>query len=150
MLRIRQAERADVPQIVALLYDDPQGSIREDLSDAALPRYLAAFDEMGQDDNCTLLIADFDGQIAGYLQMNVIAGLSHRGTRRCLIEDIRIAADRRGQGYGRQLLQAALRRAAEQGCGLAELFAHTARDEARAFYLANGFTGDHHGFRRTL
>ncbi len=147
---IREAVAADVPQIVALLHDDPQGARRESLSPEVLPRYQAAFARITNDPQAVLLVAEMDGAVVGCLQMNMLAGLSYQGITRALIEDVRVATLYRGRGLGRQLMDAATALAKARGCGLVELFVHNERADAHAFYEACGFEGQHRGYRRRL
>ncbi len=147
---IREAVAADVPQIVALLYDDPQGARRESLSPELLPRYQSAFAQIASDPQAVLLVVEMDGAVVGCLQMNMLAGLSYQGITRALIEDVRIATAYRGRGQGRQLMDAATALATARGCGLVELFVHNERADAHAFYEACGFEEQHRGYRRQL
>ena len=56
----REATRADVPAVVALLADDMLGQRRE--SAGAAP-YLAAFDAMQDEGGNRLVVADEDGRV---------------------------------------------------------------------------------------
>lgn len=149
-ITISNARSTDVSKIVSLLADDPIGQQREDVSHNAHVTYVNAFEAALADPNCTILVARSGTDTIGCIQMNVIAGLSYRGIKRVLIEDMRISTAFRGKGIGRLLLEAALHEAQAQGCGLAELFAHQDRKDAHAFYEACGFHSNHKGFRKML
>lgn len=144
-VEITEATQADLLQIVGLLADDSLGRVRE--NPAQQHRYQRAFQSMTNDPNCLVLVARLHDTIVGCLQMNIIAGLSYQGAKRCLIEDVRVANDLRQQGIGRKLIAAALDQAKGHGCEMAELFAHADRSNARAFYQALGFISCHRGFR---
>jgi len=149
-ITISQATAHDVAAIIVLLADDPVGETREDTSEKASEIYARAFADALSDPQCTILVGRHGSEVIGCVQLNVISGLSYKGTKRALIEDMRVRADFRGQGLGRKLLDAALQQAKSSGCGLAELFAHADRLEAHKFYEACGFLGAHKGFRKVL
>jgi ribosomal protein S18 acetylase RimI-like enzyme len=150
MVEVRQAKASDIPKVVRLLWDDDQGRLRESLSEDAIPQYDEAFAEIENDPNCDLLVAIDDDVVVGCIQINILSGLSYRGIRRCLVEDVRILRTSRGKGYGRRLLEAASSRATDKGCKMIELFVHQDRKDAQAFYEACGFEGNHTGYRRQL
>ena len=150
VLTIRTAKTTDLDAVLNLLWDDPQGRPREDLSDEARPRYLAAFQEIERDDSHCLLVALADGQVAGCAQVSILPGLSYRGIRRALIEDVRVSSAERGKGFGRQLIDAACQHAADAGCEMIELFVHQDRGGAHQFYRQCGFEDLHRGFRKRL
>lgn len=150
MMTTRQAKVTDIPALVELLWDDPQGSLRENPSDEARPKYLAAVNEIVSDPNCHLLVAVEGNRVVGCVQINILTGMSYQGIRRGLIEDMRIARTCRGTGYSRAMLDAACEHAFNKGCKMIELFVHEDRKEAHTFYEACGFAGHHKGYRRQL
>jgi hypothetical protein len=99
MVIFRDARRADVPSIVALLADDMLGASRETALNGA---YWAAFDQIAADSNNRLIVAEIDGRIAGTLQLTMLPGLSRHGMLRAQIEAVRVAgrAARTGTGPG--------------------------------------------------
>ncbi len=86
---IRPAVADDLPAIVAMLADDPLGADREDASAPMHPRYQQAFAAISADFNQHLVVADFDGEVIGTLQLSVIPGLSRRGASKGLIQAVR-------------------------------------------------------------
>ncbi|WP_166385514.1 GNAT family N-acetyltransferase [Catellatospora methionotrophica] len=147
-LEIRRATLADVPVIVAMLADDPLGATRE--GDPADPAYARAFALLDADPHQLLAVAERDGQVVGTLQLTVIAGLSRRGMSRALIEAVRVRADQRGHGTGRQLIQWAIDRARAEGCGLVQLTTDRSRTDAHRFYEGLGFAATHVGMKLAL
>lgn len=143
----REASRADVPQVVALLADDMLGRTREG---AGLDVYLAAFDAMQQEGHNHLIVAEQDGRVVACYQLILMSGLSLSATRRAEIEAVRVAADLRGQGLGALLVADAEARARAAGCALIQLTTNAARTEARRFYEGLGFTGSHIGFKKPI
>ena len=147
MVIFRDARRAEVPQIVALLADDVLGAGREAEVDDA---YWAAFDDIAADPRNRLIVAEADGQLAGTLQLTVLPGLSRHGTLRAQIEGVRIAAAWRGQGLGRTMIEWAVDAARQRGCGLVQLTSDKRRPGAIRFYQSLGFEPSHEGFKLPL
>lgn len=144
---IRIALREDVPAILALLMDDDLKKLSENV---ALTDYDAAFDVIADDVNQILAVATLGGDVAGCLQITFIPGLSRGGMWRAHIEAVRIARSRRGKGLGTVLLNWALARCKERGCGLVQLLSDSKRAEAHRFYEFLGFKATHLGFKLYL
>jgi len=147
---IRIARREDVPTIVALLADDPLGRRRETNSDPPPPAYWQAFDDIAGQTGNFLLVAERGSAVAGCLQLTVIPGLSRRGTKRGLIEAVRVAAAYRGQGVGEALVRHAIEIARAEGCGLVQLTSDKSRPDAHRFYERIGFVASHVGMKLSL
>lgn len=147
MIAFRDAQRADVPAVIALLADDDYGAKRET---GALGDYLAAFDAMKAEGTNHLIVGEMNGRIVATYQLTFITGLSHRATRRAQVESVRVATDLRGQGIGRQMMDDAENRARKAGCRLMQLTTQKGRNRAQAFYDSLGFTPSHIGYKRDL
>ena len=148
MLRCRDATRADVPAILALLEDDMLGATRE--GDDPAP-YFAAFDAMQNEEGNHLIVGEVEGHgIAATCQLTFISGLSLRASRRAQVESVRVASALRGQGLGAQLFAEVERRAREAGCALIQLTMNRSRTSSASFYEALGFTASHVGYKRDL
>lgn len=147
-LTVRQAHRADVAAIVAMLADDPLGATREAPDDPA--PYLAAFTAIDADPNQYLAVAEVGGELVGTLQLTYLPGLSHRGAWRAQIEAVRVARSHRGGGLGTALVRWAVDTAREHGCHLVQLSSNASRTDAHRFYTRLGFTASHVGFKLTL
>lgn len=146
-LTFRDATRDDVPAILAMLRDDALGAGRET---AGIDAYLAAFDAVREEAGNEIVVAEEDGRIVATFQITFISGLSLRAARRALVESVRVAADRRGRGIGRTMMEEAERRARQAGCALIQLTSNASRDRARAFYESLGYEASHTGFKRML
>jgi ribosomal protein S18 acetylase RimI-like enzyme len=143
---IRRARRDDVGTIVAMLADDPLGSGRERLEQPLPSSYFEAFETLDRDPNIQLVVAvEQGGGVVGCLQLCILPGLSSQGASRALIEDVRVASDRRSRGIGEQLVQWAVARARAKGCKLVELLTHSSRVDAQRFYARLGFSASHVG-----
>ncbi|WP_371480798.1 N-acetyltransferase family protein [Kitasatospora sp. NBC_00315] len=146
---LRPAGRPDLPAIIALLTDE------EGVADPAAVRvddaYARAFEALDGDARNEMLVLDEgDGTVLGYLQITYIPGLGRHGQERALIEGVRVRADRRGAGLGRELLTGAVGRAADRGCTLVQLTSDKRRTGAHRFYTSLGFVRSHDGFKLGL
>jgi ribosomal protein S18 acetylase RimI-like enzyme len=145
-ITIRRARRGDVAAIVAMLADDHLGRARERIEEPLPDCYFAAFEKVERDGSLTLVVAeDKAGRVVGCLQLCILPGLSSQGASRALIEDVRVASDRRSRGIGEQLVQWAVGEARAKGCKLVELLTHHTRVDAQRFYERLGFAKSHVG-----
>ena len=145
-IAIRRARQEDVPAIIGMLADDPLGGARERIESPLPLCYHEAFARVDGDANLQLVVAvDGEGAVVGCLQLAVLPGLSSQGASRGLIEDVRVASDRRSRGIGEQLVQWAVGEAKARGCKLVELLTHHTRVDAQRFYERLGFAKSHVG-----
>ncbi len=144
---IRDARRADVPRIVALLADDPLGATREGAEMAA---YLAAFDEIEANVMQQMIVVEEAGAIIGCCQVTILPGLSRGGARRALVEAVRVAASRRSQGIGARLMAECELRARDAGATMLQLTTDKSRQRAHEFYERLGFVASHVGYKKVL
>ena len=147
---IRRACPEDVPALVALLADDPLGATREDPSDPLPGAYYDAFEAISADPNHELMVLEAGGRIAGTLHLTILPSLTYRGRQRAQIEAVRVARTDRGTGFGSSLVQWAVSRARERGCGLVQLTTDKSRPQAIDFYEALGFRATHEGMKLHL
>ncbi|NIJ20542.1 GNAT superfamily N-acetyltransferase [Sphingomonas naasensis] len=149
-LTMRPATRAELPAIVALLWDDETARHREDPREPLDPRYLAAFDAIAADPNQILVAAERDGRLVGTMQLSFLPGLSFRGAWRMQIEAVRIARDVRGQRLGEQMIRWAVDQARARDCKLIQLTSTATRTAAHRFYARLGFVQSHVGMKLHL
>ncbi|GAB2923539.1 GNAT family N-acetyltransferase [Rhodococcus aerolatus] len=145
---LRRATPADLPDLVAMLVDDPVSAVREDADD--LPAYACALAEIELDPHQLLVVAEADGVLAGTLQLTVIPGLARRGARRAQLESVHVARSHRRRGLGAAMLGWAVEEARGRGCGLVQLTSDRAREDAHRFYEGLGFTDSHVGYKLVL
>ncbi|MEU7610927.1 GNAT family N-acetyltransferase [Micromonospora sp. NPDC049204] len=144
----REAVRADLPGVIALLADDVLGKARDFTEvDEAYERAFAAIDA---DPRNQLIVAEQAGDLVGCLQITYIPGLGRHGSERSLIESVRVHSDRRGQGLGRDLMTWAVDQARQRGCALVQLTTDKTRADAHRFYLGLGFVASHEGMKLAL
>ena len=141
------AVAGDVPAIVALLADDHLGSQRE--SDDLAP-YQEAFTAMETSPQQLLVVGRSDGEVVATAQLSFLAGLSHRGAKRCDLEAVRVAAPLRGQGIGSDLCAWVVAEARRRGCRVVQLSSHNSRVDAQRLYERLGFEATHTGMRLWL
>ena len=144
-ITIRRAGRDDIAAIVKMLADDDLGRARERLEEPLPASYGEAFARLAADRNIALVVAEEAGTVVGCLQLCILPGLSSQGASRGLIEDVRVASDRRSRGIGEQLVQWAVAEARTKGCKLVELLTHQTRVDAQRFYERLGFSRSHVG-----
>lgn len=143
--RVTRATRDDVADIVDLLRDDEIGAGRED---ADLTPYLAAFDEVDADPQQLLaIVRDKGGVAAATLQLTVNPGLSRGGTKRLIVEGVRVHSSTRGSGLGAALMDWAHEQGRARGATLAQLTSDKRREDAHRFYEHLGYARTHEGFK---
>ncbi|MGC4857290.1 N-acetyltransferase family protein [Micromonospora sp. DT4] len=144
----REAVRADLPAVIALLADDVLGKARDFTQvDEAYER---AFADISADLRNVLIVAEQGGDLVGCLQVTYIPGLGRHGAERALVEAVRVRSDRRGQGVGRELMAWAIDQARQRGCALVQLTTDKSRTDAHRFYLSLGFVASHEGMKLPL
>ena len=146
-LLIRRAVRTDVPLIVAMLADDFLGARREAYADPLPEFYYRAFEAIESDPATELVVAELEGQVVGTLQLFFLPSLSFQGGTRAQVESVRVAAGRRGQGIGSQMMHWAIQRARSRGCRMLQLTTHGERKDAHRFYEKLGFTANYVGMK---
>lgn len=145
---IREAERADLSAIVALLHEDV---IREvDESEVPPEAYAAAFDEITADAHQQLLVGELDGQVVATAQLTWVRHLTYVGGLMCQVESVRVRSDHRGLGLGRELMDHIVGVARERGAVRVELTTNRARERAQEFYQRLGFVPSHVGMKLYL
>ena len=150
-MRIRDADVADLPGIVAMYADDDLGATREEANDPLPEEYLRAFAEIRSDPRHRLVVAeDDDGALLATLQLSFVPHVVRRGGERAQIEAVRVARAHRGSGVGRQLLGWAVDQARARGCVLVQLTTDATRPEAHRVYERLGFTASHVGMKLLL
>jgi ribosomal protein S18 acetylase RimI-like enzyme len=153
-IALRFARPSDVPAIVGLLADDPLGRSRETVGDPLPAAYWQAFDDIAAQSGNHLLVAERTGaaprEVVGCLQLTIIPSLSRGGTKRGLIEAVRVGANSRGLGIGERLIRHAIDIARVAGCGLVQLTTDKSRLVAHRFYERLGFVATHLGMKLEL
>lgn len=126
---IPSARFDDLAEIVPLHHDEAGGDV---WTNKTRPLYEAAFRE-----------------IVGTCQIVLIRGLTGGGLR-AKLEAVRVRADRRSRGFGRELLTFAENAAREAGASEMELTSAKQRARAHRFYSREGYAATHEGLRKRL
>lgn len=152
-LTFRDATPADIATMLILSHaGDSRGTDNPPLEPETLadPRYRAAFDAISASPEHRLIVAERDGDVVGTMQISFIPGMPRFGMTRGMLENVHIRADQRGNGLGSQMVQWAIERCREAGCGMVQLTSNKARLDAHRFYRKLGFTESHEGFKLLL
>ncbi len=149
-LSYRDATAADLGFIVGLIVDDNVAPTADRPDQPDHPGYLAALAAIDADPNQRLVIAEYDGQPVGTLQLSFIPGIARLGQFRCIIEAVHIVPTRRNLGLGGELIRWAIDQARDRGCGLVQLTSNKKRLDAHRFYERLGFAKSHEGFKLAL
>jgi GNAT superfamily N-acetyltransferase len=152
-IRMREAVRADVPDVAELIMHGASVQKRtpeQIAAEAQDPVYLKAFEAVSANPYNTLFVAELEGRVVGTYQITILPGMAERGRIRAKIESVHVASERRGRGIGAIMMRHAIAFAAEKGVGLVELTSHKARPEAHRFYNGLGFVQSHEGFKMAL
>ena len=155
MIRIRPATAEDLPDIVAMLADDPLGARRERFASPLPASYLRAFEAIERDPNNELVVAEEAGagaaaRVIGVLQLTCTPYITHQGGWRATIEGVRVHKSCRSGGVGRQMFEWAIERARARGCHLVQLTTDKQRPDALRFYAGLGFVPSHEGMKLAL
>jgi GNAT superfamily N-acetyltransferase len=152
-LVFRDARPDDIPTILILCHGgDARGADTPTLDPATLadPAYRAAFDQISADPAHRLIVVESAGEIVGTLQISVLPGLPRFGMKRAILENVHIRGDQRGNGLGTTMVQWAIERCREAGCGIIQLTSNKVRLDAHRFYRKLGFEQSHEGFKLML
>jgi GNAT superfamily N-acetyltransferase len=146
----RIAVREDLPSIVRLLADDDLGSQREKYEEPLPQSYSSAFEQINDDRNHQLVVADLKGQVIGTLHLMFLPSLSYQGGLRAQVESVRVDKSVQNMGIGSSMMRWAIECARERGAHIMQLTTHQSREDAHRFYQRLGFTGSHLGMKLTL
>lgn len=149
-LRFRLARRADLPSIVRLLADDDLGSQRERNEDPLPESYYLAFEQIENDPNHELIVAEYNGEVIGTLHLMFLPSISFQGGLRAQIESVRVNKQFQSQGIGSAMMGWSIQRAKQRGAHIVQLTTHKTREDAHRFYERLGFKGSHLGMKLSL
>ena len=146
----RQATSADLPSIVRMLADDELGSQRERVENPIPASYYSAFEQINNDPNHELIVAELDGEVIGTLHLMFLPSVSFQGGLRAQIESVRVDKRFQSQGIGSEMMKWAMERARQRGAHAVQLTTHKSRLDAHRFYERLGFKGSHLGMKLSL
>src|SRR5215212_4165455 len=146
----RPATRGDLPSIVRMLADDDLGSQRERVENPLPESYYAAFEQINNDPNHELIVAERNGDVIGTLHLMFLPSVSFQGGLRAQVESVRVDKRFQSQGIGSDMMRWAMERARQRGAQAVQLTTHKSRLEAHRFYERLGFSGSHLGMKLSL
>jgi GNAT superfamily N-acetyltransferase len=149
-VRIRRAERHDIPAIVALFAEDDLGGHGDTTDESARGGYDAAFDRIAASGVDTLYVAELDGEVVGTFQTTLLTTMRGRGSSSLSIAAVQTRADLRGRGIGAQMIRFAVGEGRERGARQVQLMSNDKRADAHRFYERLGFARTHAGFKMKL
>jgi len=149
-ISIRQANRDDLADIIALFAADAVGGHGDTTAPDAFADYLAAFERIMAAPNETLYIAELDGVVVGTFQTTILTTLVGRGSSNMMIEAVQTRHDMRGKGIGEAMMRFAVDAARAQGFSRVQLTSNKDRKDAHRFYERVGFEPSHLGFKMRL
>lgn len=149
-LVFRRAARADLPDVVRMLADDDLGSQRERAVDPLPDSYYSAFEQIENDPNHELIVAEREGEVIGTLHLMFLPSVSFQGGLRAQVESVRVDKSFRSQGIGREMMRWSIERARQRGARVVQLTTHRTRLDAHRFYERLGFEGTHLGMKLSL
>jgi GNAT superfamily N-acetyltransferase len=146
----RRATRADLSAIVRMLADDDLGSQRECYEDPLPESYYSAFEQINNDPNHELMVAERGGEVIGTLHLIFLPSVSFQGGLRAQIESVRVDKRFQSQGIGGEMMKWTMERARQRGAHVIQLTTHKTRLDAHRFYERLGFKGSHLGMKLSL
>ena len=146
----RLATRDDVPSIVRLLADDDLGSQREQDENPLPESYYSAFEQIHNDPNHELIVAERGGEVIGTLHLMFLPSISFQGALRSQVESVRVDKRFQNQGIGSEMMKWTIGRAQQRGAQVMQLTTHNTRVDAHRFYERLGFKGSHLGMKLSL
>ena len=149
-LIFRLATRDDLPSIVRLLADDDLGSQRERYENPLPEPYYLAFEQIDNDPNHALMVAEREGEVIGTLHLMFLPSISFQGGLRMQVESVRVDKRFQSQGIGSEMMKWSMERAAQRGAQVIQLTTHKSRVDAHRFYERLGFKGSHLGMKLSL
>ena len=139
---IRPALSGDLPQLLAL-YPHLNPADRIPSLEVAERR----LDELQRYRGSAILVGIVDTSMIASCTLIVIPNLTRGGQPYGLIENVVTHADHRGRGYGKQLLQSAVKAAWDADCYKVMLMTGSKKPSTLAFYASAGFEQNKTGFQ---
>lgn len=143
-LTIRLANLSDLDEIVQMIERDSlvpfESRTREE--------HVKSFEEMTLHPDNELVVAAFEGRVAGTLQLTFIPGL--KSGWRAQVEAVRVREDLRNLHIGTRMMDWVIERARQRGCYLLQLTTNAGRKDAQRFYQRLGFEPTHIGMKLYL
>jgi len=131
---IRQAERADVPRIWALIQELAD---YERLSHAVTGNVELLERHIFDDGHCLVFVFELDGEVVGY-SLSFPLYSTFRTQPGLWLEDLYVTPSLRGKGYGKALLEHLMEYCREKGLGRLDWSVLSWNEPSIGFYQAMG------------
>ena len=141
-LRIREANTADLPQILNLYLHG-----LEDKAVLTIEQAEQIFNKMSTYPNYKVYVAENEAEMLGTFALLIMENLGHMGTPSAVVEDVAVLPNHQGKGIGKQMMRFALEQATEAGGYKMALSSNLRRHDAHAFYESLGFTKHGYSFK---
>jgi ribosomal protein S18 acetylase RimI-like enzyme len=133
---VREARETDIPAIEELI-----GELLDAVENAGGLDREAAVENcraLIRDPQSHVLVAQVGSELAGFINFTTRKTILHSKTSG-LIDELVVARDYRGEGLGGILIEAAIAKCREIGCGEVEVSTERSNLKAREFYKKLGF-----------
>lgn len=138
MFTIREAERRDLPALLALYLDLHE----ETVPSADSPAVLQMWERIARDPGHHILLGLVGEELVSSLVLAVIPNLTRGPRPYALIENVVTAVPHRGRGYATRLLNAAAELAGEEGCYKIMLLTGSKNPATLNFYRRAGYNAE--------
>lgn len=150
-LKIRHANRNDVPAIVRLIHGGSvQGTAQEPFPDTLPGAYYDAFSVVITTPNNHLMVVEFDDKVIATFHLTYLVNLAGMGRPDAQVESVHVAEEFRGKGVGQWMMEWVIREARNRNCRRVQLTTNKARKDAHRFYHKLGFEASHEGMKLFL
>lgn len=149
-IMFRLAKRADLLSIVRMLADDELGSQRERYEDPLPESYYMGFEQISNDPNHELIVAELNGQEIGTLHLIFLPSISFQAGLRAQVESVRVDKYYQNRGVGSEMMKWTIERARRRAAHVIQLTTHQSREDAHRFYERLGFKATHLGMKLSL
>jgi GNAT superfamily N-acetyltransferase len=147
-LSVRVATREDVKSLLDLL---PQITSRPDSLSAktlGLDESMRIFDEISDSGNVFIVVGESANELVAALTMAIVPNFTYGGRPWSIIENVVVAREQRGKGFGKELMAFAFDLAKDRGCYKAQLLSGP-NDDQVGFYKSLGMQdGTSQGFKK--
>ena len=131
---IRLAKKQDLPILNRLYADMDERSLMSDKEITAI------WNQIEQVPNHYIYLAYLEDKEIGTFSLLFMPTMMHQGFHRsAILDSVTIATAYRRQGFGKQMMQKALKVSVDAGCYKVTLSSNLKRDRAHKFYESLGF-----------
>ncbi len=135
MIRIRKADRADIPYILKL-YEQLDVENEKKLD---IPSTEHIYDRISRYPDYSIYVAVAGKRIIGTFALLIMDNLAHSGAKSGIVEDVVVDSEFRDRGIGKQMMKYAMDECREKKCYKLLLSSNIKRKFAHKFYDSLGF-----------